>query len=191
MLFIYDKSGIKFKNVKISDYFVFIFIPVMIISSFVYLHGYRTGIEVGINGLTYEEKELILESMDPFSPEKLVTMMKDIGIKYPWIPYAQSKLETGAWNGELFMENHNLFGMKLSTRRVSTAKGVNMGYAYYDTWRESVYDYAFYQCRYLGKLTSEEDYFEYLQANYAEDPTYVTNLKAMIEREGIKKLFEQ
>jgi hypothetical protein len=52
-----------------------------------------------------------------------------------------------------------------------------------------VYDYAFYQCRYLSKINSEEEYFEYLGASYAEAPNYVSALKSTIEKENLKALF--
>jgi hypothetical protein len=42
---------------------------------------------------------------------------------------------------------------------VNTAKGTNLNHAYYDTWMESVYDYAFYQCRYMSSASTEQEYY--------------------------------
>jgi hypothetical protein len=42
--------------------------------------------------------------------------------------------------------------MKQARIRVNTAKGTNLNHAYYDTWMESLYDYAFYQCRYMSNI---------------------------------------
>jgi len=53
-----------------------------------------------------------------------------------------------------------------------------------------VYDYAFYQCRYLSKINSEEEYFQYLDASYAEANNYVGSLKVVIEKEKLRELFE-
>jgi uncharacterized FlgJ-related protein len=161
-----------------------------VVSLIGWLNGYKKGIETKAELLTQEEKILLIESIDPFNEYRLMAMMIELGIKFPYIPYAQSKLETGSWRSSVFIENHNLFGMKEATRRVSTAKGSNKGHAYYDTWRESVYDYAFYQCRYLGNIKTENEYFQYLSATYAEDTTYVDKLKRIIQNEGLKEKFK-
>ena len=52
--------------------------------------------------------------------------------------------------------------MKEAYVRVHTARGTQYGHAYYEDWEESVYDYAFYQCRYLGAIRTEDEYFNYL-----------------------------
>ena len=54
---------------------------------------------------------------------------------------------------------------------------------------ESIYDYAFYQCRYLGGLRTEAEYYAYLGANYAEDPDYVNVVKGVVKKERLKELF--
>jgi len=117
-------------------------------------------------------------------------MLTDLNVDYPHIVMAQSILETGHFKSDIFLENHNLFGMKQARRRITTAEGTNRNHAYYNHWRESVYDYAFYQCRYLSKLDSEEDYFEYLGASYAEAKNYVKMLKQVIKKNDLEKLFK-
>jgi uncharacterized FlgJ-related protein len=165
-------------------------LPILLIISLSYLIGYKLGLDTSIRLMDTEEKMFIIQSIDPFSEDELITMMRDLNIKLPHIPLAQSMLETGNWKSSMFLENHNLFGMKEATRRVSTAKGSNKGHAYYDTWRESVYDYAFYQCRYLGNIKTEDEYFQYLSASYAEDTSYVNKLKRIIENEGLRERFK-
>ncbi len=54
---------------------------------------------------------------------------------------------------------------------------------------ESVYDYAFYQCRYMGAANTEEEYFLALGASYAESGNYVQALKTVIAKEKLKELF--
>ena len=102
---------------------------------------------------------------------------------------AQSIVETGHWKSHIFRENHNLFGMKEAKQRVTTAQGTQNNHAYYSTWRESVYDYAFYQSRYLGSINSEADYYAYLDASYAENPNYIAAIKKAIKEHGLKELF--
>jgi hypothetical protein len=80
--------------------------------------------------------------------------------------------------------------MKEARRRVKTAKGTQLNHAYYDNWKESVYDYAFYQCRYMGRIDTETEYYQALDASYAEAGQYSLNLKRIIERENLRSLFE-
>jgi flagellum-specific peptidoglycan hydrolase FlgJ len=108
--------------------------------------------------------------------------MKDLGVKFPHIVLAQSKLETSNFRSAIFRENHNLFGMKEARSRISTAKGTNRNHAYYDTWESSVYDYAFYQCRYLSAIGTEAQYYSYLSGSYAEDPHYVAKVRKLAEK---------
>ena len=143
-----------------------------------------------LHSLSDYEKLLIVAEADPFSKEAFIQMLKDLNVKYPHIVMAQSMLETGKWKSDIFIENHNLFGMKLASRRITTAEGTNRNHAYYNHWRESVYDYAFYQCKYLSQLKSEHEYFQYLSASYAEDPNYIASVKIMIEKNNLKELFK-
>jgi hypothetical protein len=190
MLYKYNADRLRYDRITSIQYFIFLILPILVTTISIYWYAYNRGINKNIDLLTNDEKVLLIESIDPFSEKKLENMMKDLKIKFPYIPYAQSKLETGNWKAPVFLENHNLFGMKESTRRVSTAKGSNRGHAYYDIWRESVYDYAFYQCRYLGNITTEDEYFQYLSAAYAEDSLYVDKLKRIIHNENLRERFK-
>jgi uncharacterized FlgJ-related protein len=190
MLYTFDKKRIRFNKINTFVLFLYTLIIISIVSGIGWLTGYKSGFDYNIETLSDEEKYLVIESIDPFSEEKLVNMMKELNIQYPHIVMAQSILETGQWKSDIFLSNHNLFGMKRASRRVSTAKGTNLGHAYYDTWRESVYDYAFYQCRYLGKLKSEAEYFSYLKANYAGDTTYIQKLTNIINTYNVRDKFK-
>jgi flagellum-specific peptidoglycan hydrolase FlgJ len=70
--------------------------------------------------------------------------------------------------------------MKTATKRSSTNKGEQHGHAYYDNWRESVLDFALWQCRYLSTINTRGEYLRYLKANYAEDPNYINKLEKML-----------
>ena len=152
--------------------------------------SYFIGINSGFEKLTSVEKSVIIKRADEFSKDKLVQMLKDLNVKQPHIVMAQSMTETGHWKSSIFLENNNLFGMKEASRRITTAEGTNRNHAYYNHWRESIYDYAFYQCRYLSSIRSESKYFQYLGASYAEDPDYVKTLQSMIRKYNLKELFE-
>lgn len=111
-----------------------------------------------------------------FSQENLIQYIKELNIKYPHIVLAQAQIETGNFSSKIFLENHNLFGLKEAKQRATTSKGTKRGHAHFSTWKESVLDYSLFQCKHMGRL-SEKEYYEYLGNNYAEDPGYAEKIK--------------
>jgi hypothetical protein len=189
MIYKYDKNSLLFKKINSSAYIKTLgfFILMNIVSGY---FMYTIGIKNTIKSMSAEEKIMLINESDPFTKNKMVDMLERLNISYPWIPMAQSMIETGQWKSDIFLENDNLFGMKEAMSRVTTATGTNKNHATYNTWRESIYDYGFYQSRYLGKIASEDDYYQYLAASYAEDPNYVNKIKIMIKRHDLKSLFK-
>lgn len=157
-------------------------------SIFLYI-GYDLGSNV-LTGLSEEEKLVIIQEHNSFSEQKLIDKLIELNVKFPYIAFAQAKLETGNFTSKVFRENNNLFGMREAKQRITTAKGTEHNHAYYHTWYESVLDYSFYQCRYLSNIQTEEQYFQYLGQSYAENPNYVSILKSMIVKERLKIKFE-
>ena len=131
----------------------------------------------------------INDTLNDFSEDKLIDMIVSLNIKFPHIVLAQAKLESGNYSSKIFKENHNLFGMKEARVRIHTSKGTQFNHAYYSHWKESVYDYAFYQCRYLSTLHTEKEYYSYLSKSYAEANNYVEILKSMVIKENLKEKF--
>ena len=188
MFYKYDNSSLlwkkDWKKVKIALSVVI----VLVISSFI------LGRFIRFICLDTYEKELIVISLEKeknkFSEEKFISELKRLNVKFPYIVMAQAIAETGHYKSQVFKENHNLFGMKQATVRINTAKGTQNGHAYYDNWYQSVYDYAFYQCRYLGQINTENDYYLYLSSTYAEaGDGYVKLVKDIIETEKLKEKF--
>jgi len=189
MFYKYNKKELRFESCnkyirKISIGAVIIFIGAAAIS-FKFGESTAETKYVELEGSMH----VVREEKEPFSKEALVSMIKELGIKHPEIVLAQSILETGHWTSTVFKENHNLFGMKQARSRIRTAKGTQLNHAYYHSWQESLYDYAFYQCRYLSKINNKKDYFAALDASYAEANNYSIYLKEIIEKEELKKLF--
>ncbi len=188
MIYTYCKDSLRFKQVELKAYLKVFVVFIGTIS--VSMYGtYKYGAKNSIEHMSTEERIMVISENDSFSQEKMAEMMKHLNIKYPWIPMAQSMIETGHWKSDIFLENNNLFGMKEAKSRITTALGTNKNHAEYATWRESIYDYAFYQSSYLKNIKSESEYFQYLNASYAEDPAYVLKIKQMIERHNLKQLF--
>ena len=159
-----------------------------IMSSIFLYSGYKLGKNALIS-LSEEEKLVIIQEHNQFSEDRLIDKLKELNVKFPYIVFAQSKLETGNFTSKIFRENSNCFGMREAKQRITTAQGTENNHAYYASWGESVYDYAFYQCRYLSGINTEEQYFQYLSQSYAENPNYVSILKDMIEKENLKARF--
>lgn len=188
MLYRYCKQSLSFNKVPFKRY-AGILLALFSINAVSNFYFYTQGVNKKLEELTNAEKIILIQEDDTFSEQKLIEMMGDLNIKYPWIPLAQSMVETGHFKSDIFIENHNLFGMKQARRRVTTAEGTSRGHAYYSTWRESVYDYAFYQSRYLGKISDEKDYYQYISASYAEDSSYIIKLKQVIHKYKLKEKF--
>lgn len=125
-----------------------------------------------------------------FNEQNLILFIEDLNLKFPHIVLAQARLETGNYESEVFIKNNNLFGMKEARVRCHTSKGTRLGHAYYDSWEESVLDYALYQSAYFYKIKSERQYFKQLEKmNYAEADNYTNTLMYIIERDTLKDKF--
>ena len=125
----------------------------------------------------YDEKPPDPEKKSQLSDE-ILSYILDLRIENAYIVYAQARLESGNFTSDIFMENNNLFGMKMAERRPTTAIGVNRGHAVYKSWRESVIDYALMQAAYYLGL-DEKTYLDKICSVYATDTTYRKRLEAM------------
>jgi uncharacterized FlgJ-related protein len=186
-LFYFDTNTLEYKPIQLK-YVLSIIVIVIILSNLttpVIIKEY-------IESDHYEPNTMVLNVNDTtnnFSEEKLIDLLKTLNVKYPHIVLAQARIESGHYTSKIFKENHNLFGMKEARVRIHTANGTQYNHAFYTNWRESVYDYAFYQCRYLGRVNTEQEYYTYLSQSYAEAPNYVQSLKVLVKREKLKELF--
>ena len=188
MFYKFDQDFLIWKKDKRKTRVAITLLSALVVGSFV---GGRYAKFEALDDL---EKEILILDLqnerNKFTQEKLVDELKRLNVKYPHIVMAQSILETGHWKSQVFKANHNLFGMKQANIRINTAKGTNLNHAYYENWQESLYDYAFYQCRYMSGVRNEEDYFLALDASYAEvGGNYSKMLKQIIEKENLKDLF--
>lgn len=116
----------------------------------------------------------------PFSEYNLIKVMNQVGILFPDVVMAQSRLETGNFTSKVFKENNNLFGMKLPRVRNTTAIGEQNSHATYASWLQSVADYKLWQDEVIKKYRTKRAYLRYLSKNYAEDKKYIHKLKQML-----------
>lgn len=134
-----------------------------------------------VERIFHKEIMVIKNQPEPFSEKALIALIKRLHIKHKDIVLKQAKVETGNFRQWIFLENNNLFGMKYPKYRITTAIGENRGHAVYNTWQESVIDYAIYQSTYLYRVNRKE-YLQYLQANYAENPEYKNLLESYFSK---------
>lgn len=136
-----------------------------------------------------EQKLIVLQEYNSFSEDKLVEKIASFNFRFPHIVLAQAKLESGNFKSFLFKENNNLFGMKIAKSRITLATEEDHGHAVYSSWMESVTDYALYYSAYLRNIRSEQEYYQFLAQNYAEDVSYVQKIKELVQKENLKSKF--
>jgi hypothetical protein len=194
MLYTYCSESLSYKKVKLAKKPLAIGLIGLLALGYFLLTGMISAAkDQGFQEATelpVETELLVLEAdEDQFSQEALVEELKKLNVRFPHIVLAQAILETGYYESRIYQENHNLFGMKQARARATTAKGTQLGHAYYDHWKESVTDYALYQAAYLNKLRTEKKYLNYLDKNYAEASNYDKHLVDIINRHNLKELF--
>ncbi len=193
MLYTYCKESLSYKKVIPTRKHGIITLSLVILGYVVLTamvsNAKQEGYNEAISLPTETELVIIDTSQDAFTQEALVEELKRLNVRYPHIVLAQAILETGFYDSRIYHENHNLFGMKQARARATSAKGTQLGHAYYDHWKESVTDYALYQAAYLNKLRSEKKYLNYLDKNYAEAKDYDKKLLNIIENYKLKELF--
>lgn len=182
MIFKYDKETLTYR--KITRKAILICLACILVLSLICSIFTIRNVDK-VRFISEETKAIILREADKeneFSPEKLKAYILELNIKYPHIVMAQSQIETGHWTSPIFKQNHNLFGMKVATKRPTTNKGEENGHAYYENWKESVVDYAFYSAQYLSDIKTEKEYLDYLSRSYAEDTGYVWKIRKIINK---------
>lgn len=117
-----------------------------------------------------------------FNKEVLVKYMDSVGVKYINFSLAQAIHESANFRSSLFQKHNNMFGMKVSVYRETTAIGkIAGGYAIYASWKDSVKDFYIFQQKVLKKYSSYEAYTGYMYRNYAKDPLYKQKLQKYIK----------
>lgn len=163
---------IKLPMVKDS---IIIVLVALVLSSYTETKNQKVQVKVVERVISEQVPEL------EFSEENLKSFMEQINMKFTHIVMAQALIESGYFTSKIFMENHNMFGMKQARQRQTVAIGTNRNHAKYLNWQDCVIDYALYQARYLSKVKSDEDYYTYLRGSYAGDPNYVTKVRKLAE----------
>lgn len=188
-LFKYNKKTLNFESITSYKLWLSILSALLIL----FFIGWASGTNKYIINKIINKTEItdtLVVHGQKFSEKALIELLKDCHLKYPHIVLAQAKLESGNFSSKLFRNNNNMFGMKRARQRVTTAQGEKNEYAYYRDWIDCVYDYAMWSTCSTSGIDSENEYFAVLSERYAEDTTYVSKLKNLINKEKLEKLFE-
>lgn len=99
---------------------------------------------------------------------------------------AQAVLETGNFTSNLYTEQHNLFGMKEPTQRITTALKVGDMFAHYTNNINSVIDYLLW-VSYMGfqqKHLTDLDKFmlRLANSNYCPEQNYIKKIKQIYKQ---------
>jgi uncharacterized FlgJ-related protein len=170
-LYVYNKQSLTFKKVSIKQYLYLILIIGFIFSGL----GFTGAIK--FNQLVEKIPVVIRLQEDEFSEENLKKEINNLGFKYPDIIYAQAVEETGRFKSPVFKQNNNLFGLKIPNLRPTLAIGENLNHAKFKNWRESLIERAMWDIQNTNNIYSKQEYYQLLDAIYAEKPGYSDRLK--------------
>lgn len=132
--------------------------------------------------------------LEPITLQKVKNAIDDANIKFKWVVLAQAVHETDNFNSNIFKQNKNCFGMKVSQRGYALKE--KNGHAAYSDVKESILDYGAYQRCILHlaskrglKIETEEQYLWLLNnlpfgpnSRYAEDKEYTQRVRFHMEK---------
>ena len=123
----------------------------------------------------------VVQKQDSITVEKLWIYINSCRISHPKVVLAQAILESNL-SSNVFSNYNNLFGMKKAYCRIALPSNKDIGvYKYYDNWRESVLDYAFWQLQ-QGDLSSmsDDEYIKHIASRYSETRDYIKRINIVI-----------
>ena len=186
MIYKYNEEKLEYTPIASNSSIIFLKIALIFFGA-MFLLGltYKPTVEY----ITDTEDILIVKDLNEFSEERLIEEINKLNFRFPHIILAQAKLESGNFSSNIFIENHNLFGMKEARVRLNLAKGTQYGHAYYNSWEESITDYALWYSTYAYKCKTEKQLYKLLEKQYAESTTYVSSLQHIILVNNLEEKF--
>jgi hypothetical protein len=145
-----------------------------------------------LNKLSDHTKEINLTTFN-----KVVFYHRLLGVKFPEVATAQSRLETASYTSNICKENNNWHGMKHDPNCYSL--GTRRGHAYYATPFHSILSYKCWQEKRLRDnpgVETIEDYLKMLNGykipgicnpcRYAEDRNYVKKIRKILKDNNVE-----
>lgn len=141
---------------------------------------------LGVKGL---QKKMQYDIRDPVLHMQYI--LDTVGIKNTRVVLAQWIHETGFMRSKVYLENHNPFGMKESSRHwdIGTKNGhanyphePHAGFCALSCYMPAIYDYRDWQRQRGWKGGTDRDYMDFLvDKHYAEDRLYIQKLQFHIQ----------
>lgn len=191
-----DTTDSQYKKLQIfsTAEFVLLIFATILLSFFIYEnHGYKEIVKdyeeffdkelhpanLTVRGLEENIGQAMLFKEEEINDSILLNYLYEVNAWYPEILLNQAKLESANYTSQVYVRNHNLFGMKKATKRLNCQTPQPGDYGYYNCWQLSVLDRILWELFIFDhtKPTLEE-YLKYLE-KYAEDPEYVTKISNM------------
>lgn len=157
--------------------------------TFLFLIGLLLIVTFPSNSVENNYPHKVYELPNTFSEEKLIELIAKMNFKFPEVVLAQARLESGYYNSELFLNNSNLFGMRVAGSRITLNQGKKQGYANYTDWKESVIDYSLWYATYAYEYNTQEEFLDLLNRTYAEDGSYKVKLLSIVKEQDLKEKF--
>ena len=173
-MYTYNKNTLQFQKIKPVQYVWALLISGLVFSSL----GFTSAIQ--LNYILEKIPVIVTLEREEFSREWLKNEIESLNLDHSDIVLAQAEIETGNFSSVIFKQNHNLFGMKVAKSRPTTATKEQLNHAYYDSYKESLADYALWQASYARNL-SKHEYLQLLQQMYAEDANYLNKIKSKLQ----------
>jgi len=114
--------------------------------------------------------------------ENVYLELKRSGVAYVDVVFAQILLESAELKSHITRSNNNFLGMKMPTKRPTTAAGQLNGYALYPGWEACIQDYLLYQKSILEKKPlTRSQYMAFIGKRYSECGTYKKRILRVIK----------
>ena len=127
----------------------------------------------------YIETEIVIKT-EEVKEKEIFDRIDELPFKYPDIVKAQAIIETSHFKSAVFLNNNNIFGMRLARKRITLADGDNLMHATFKSLEDSLIDRLLYESKYMSGL-SKEEYYAFLDRLYAEGEGYSNKLKQIIK----------
>lgn len=128
------------------------------------LLGFTSGVKVNA---VIEKIPIILTTKEQeCTPDNVKAYIARLNLKFPKIVYQQVMLESDHLRNPKVKSLNNLLGMEVPTGRPTLGVSAGQRFASYDSWRQSIADYALWQVYMARGIDNESDYYHLLDELY-------------------------
>lgn len=125
--------------------------------------GFSSGVKVKT---VVEKVPIMLQQSDTCTPEAVKEYLIELNVRFPKIVYQQVMVESNWLKGPLVGYQNNLVAMENAVSRPTVGENIGVRFAKYDSWRQSLVDYALWQASYTKGIKTEEQYYDFLDKVY-------------------------